>query len=181
MRTLISAILCVAVFTAAHAQQPAQKIGYVDADYVLQQLPALKKAEKDLQDHQGQLKAQMDAKMTEYQNKEKAYLALPATTPDVTKRANERDLQALAQNLQTFQQEAQASVQRKTETLLAPLYKQVNDAVQAVAKENGYTFIIRENLGPEADILLFVDEKFNINDLVLKKLGVAAPVPAPKQ
>jgi outer membrane protein len=175
----MTAILCVVVLTAAQAQQPAQKIGYVDADYVLQQLPALKKAEKELQDHQTQLKTQMDAKMAEYQNKEKAYLAMPATTPDVTKRANERDLQTLAQNLQTFQQEAQASIQRKTEQLLSPLYKQVNDAVQTVAKENGFSFIIRENLGPEADILLFVDEKFSINDLVLKKLGVVSPTPKP--
>jgi hypothetical protein len=53
-----------------------------------------------------------------------------------------------------------------------------------VAKENAYTFIVNSQLGAGADVLLYVDETYDISKLVLKKMGVtpvvkpATPTPA---
>jgi outer membrane protein len=81
--------------------------------------------------------------------------------------------------MQKFQQDAQSSYQKKQTDLMDPIYKKIGKAIEEVAKENAFTFIINPQLANGGDILLFSDEKFNISDLVLKKLGVTPVPPAP--
>jgi outer membrane protein len=97
---------------------------------------------------------------------------MPATTPDAIKADKERELAALQENMQKFQQDAQSSFQKKQTELMDPIYKKIGKAIEEVAKENAFTFIINPAVTNGGDILLYSDEKFNISDLVLKKLGV---------
>ncbi|HCW06957.1 MAG TPA: outer membrane chaperone Skp [Cytophagales bacterium] len=175
MRTLLVALFCGLIFTA-NAQDHTQKIGYAESDYILSQLPEFKKIESELKTHGDQLKNQIDAKYADYQSKLKAYQNMPATTPDPIKADKERELASLQENIQKFQQDAQSSYQKKTADLMDPIYKKIGKAIEDVAKENGFTFIINPNIANGGDILLFSDEKYNISDLVLKKLGVT-PTP----
>jgi outer membrane protein len=182
MRTLLVALFCGLLITAnaQNTDHPAQKIGYAETDYIASQLPEYKKMESELKTHGAQLENQMKAKYDDYQAKLKAYQGMPATTPDAIKSDKERELAALQENMQKFQQDAQSSFTKKQTDLMDPIFKKIGKAIEEVAKENGYSFIISPQLTNGGDILLFTDDKFNISDLVLKKLGVtpAPPVPA---
>jgi len=170
MRTLLVALLCGLIFTAN--AQTTQKIGYAESDYILSQLPEFKKIESELKTHGAQLENQMKAKYDDYQSKLKAYQGMPATTPDAIKADKERELAALQENMQKFQQDAQSSFQKKQTDLMDPIYKKIGKAIEEVAKENGFAFIINPQVANGGDILLYSDDKFNISDMVLKKLGV---------
>ena len=172
MRTLLVALLCGLIFTANAQDHPTQKIGYAESDYILSQLPEFKKIESELKTHGAQLENQMKAKYDDYQAKLKAYQGMPATTPDAIKADKERELAALQENMQKFQQDAQSSFQKKQADLMDPIYKKIGKAIEEVAKENGFSFIISPQVTNGGDILLYSDDKFNISDLVLKKLGV---------
>ncbi|HRI78185.1 MAG TPA: OmpH family outer membrane protein [Cyclobacteriaceae bacterium] len=179
MRTVL--ILLLTIFsTAAFAQtgtQPAvQKIGYADWDYIFSQMPEYKKIDNELKTHSDQLQAQLKAKYTEYETKLKAYQASAATMVDAVRRDKEAELTQLQENIQKFQQDAQTSLQKKQADLMEPVFAKVSKAVEDVAKENGYTFIINPQVVGGGDVLLYNDEKYNISDLVLKKMGVT-PVP----
>jgi len=176
MRTLLVALFCGLIFTA-NAQDHAQKIGYAESDYILAQLPEVKQIESQLKIHYSQLENQLKAKADDIQAKYTAYQNLPVTTPDAIKADKQRELSALQENYQKFQQDAQSSFQKKQTDLMDPIYKKIGKAIEEVAKENGYIFIINPALGNGGDILLFSDDKFNISDLVLKKLGIT---PAPQ-
>ncbi len=183
MRTLLVALFCGILFTAngQGADHPAQKIGYAETDYILSQMPDAKKIESELKTHGSQLENQMKAKYDDYQAKLKAYQSMPATTPDAIKADKERELAGLQENMEKFKQDAQSSYQKKQTDLLDPIYKKIAKAIEDVAKENGYSFIINPQVANGGDVLLFNDEKYNISDLVLKKLGVTPvpPVPTP--
>ena len=170
MRTLLVALLCGLIFTSN--AQTTQKIGYAESDYILSQLPEFKRIESELKTHGAQLENQMKAKYDDYQAKLKAYQGMPATTPDAIKADKERELAALQENIQKFQQDANSSFQKKQAELMDPIYKKIGKAIEEVAKENAFTFIINPQVANGGDILLYSDEKFNISDLVLKKLGV---------
>ena len=86
-------------------------------------------------------------------------------------------LTQLQENIQKFQQDAQASIQNKQDQLMSPVFAKVGKAIEDVAKEQGYSFIINPQLIGGGDILLYSDEKYDISDLVLKKMGVT-PKPA---
>ena len=182
MRTLFLILFC---GTLLSAQAQTQKIGYADWEYIFSQLPEFKQIDSELKTHSEQLQNQMRAKQQDFEAKYKAYQGMPATTPDAIKADKERELAALQEGFQKFQQDAQSSLQKKQADLMEPVYKKVGKTIEEVAKEHAYTFIINPQIVGGGDILLYSDENYNISDLVLKKLGVtpkpqaAATTPAP--
>ena len=178
MRALLLIFLgCVSMASYAQTQpqQPVvQKIGYADWDYIFSQLPEYKQIDSELKTFGTQLENQLKSKYQDYETKLKAYQGMPATTPDAIKADKERELGALQESIQKFQQDAQTSLQTKQTSLMEPVFAKVGKAIEAVAVENGYSFIINPQLVGGGDILLYNDEKYNISTLVLKKLGVTA-------
>ena len=176
-RRLLTTLFFAALTLSASAQT-TQKIGYADWEYIFTQMPEYKQIDAELKTHQSQLENQFKAKSQEFEVKYKAYQAMPATTSDVIRADKERELQTMQESLQKFQQDAQASIQKKNVDLMQPVYTKVGKAIEDVAKENGYSFILNPQMGPGSDILLYSDEKYDISDLVLKKMGVT---PQPQQ
>ncbi|HEV8515201.1 MAG TPA: OmpH family outer membrane protein [Cyclobacteriaceae bacterium] len=158
--------------------QSVQKIGYAETDYIMSQLPEFKKLDSELKTHYSQLENGLNAKQSEFEVKLKSYKELPASTPQAIKDDRERELATLKRSMEKFKNDAQVSYQKKQNDLLDPLYKRIGNAIEQVAKENDYSFIINHRFENEGQILLVWDEKFNISDLVLKKLGVV-PIPRP--
>ena len=169
-RTLLTSLLIMATLGAS--AQTAQKIGYADWEYIFSQMPEFKQIEAEIKTHNTQLENQFKAKNQEFEAKYKAYQNMPATTSDIIRADKERELQTMQESIQKFQQDAQASMTKKNSDLMQPVFTKVGKAIEDVAKENGYTFIINPQLGPGSDILLYSDEKYDISDLVLKKMGV---------
>lgn len=163
------------------AAQAQTKIGYADVDYIFSEMPEAKQIEADLKTLQTQLKTQLDGKIAKFQKELEEYQrALQAgTMPDAVRTNTERELQQQQQNIEKLQQDAQTNVQNKHNQLMDPVYKRVGKAIEETAKDNGYTFILSQQLGG-LDVLLYADETADISDLVLKKLGVT-PKPATTQ
>jgi len=160
---------------AAFAQ--TQKIGYADWEYIFSQMPESKAIDSEMRTHGGQLEAQLKSKYSEYEVKLKAYQAAAATMVDAIRRDKETELTQLQENIQKFQQDAEASIKKKQAALLAPIYTKVGKAIEDTAKENGFAFIFSPQMAGGGDILLYSDDKFDVSVLVLKKMGIT-PTPA---
>jgi outer membrane protein len=173
---ILSILFCITAFSAFSQEQ---KIGFVDIDYVLGELPAAKKVTEQLQAMEAELVKQYELKQTEFKTKYADFLKPEnqMAMVDVVRESTLKELKMLEANLQQFQTDADASLQKKRHDLSAPLFKMVGDAVNAVAKENGYTYVLNPRISG-MDIILFADEKGDISDLVLKKLGVTPKVAA---
>ena len=88
------------------------------------------------------------------------------TMPVASKDVKRRDLQARTQELAGEEQRIQQAIEQKRQELSGPIEKKAMDAVQAVAKENGYTYVLPKEaviVGPPGDDLIA---------LVKKKLGI---------
>jgi outer membrane protein len=186
MRTLFFFLLLVCAIGTQAQTQPAaapQKIGYADWEYIFSQMPEYKQIDNDLKAHGTQLENQLKAKYQEYETKLKSYQGMPATTPEAIRADKERELQGLQESIQKFQQDAQTSLQKKQTDLMEPVFSKVGKAIEDVAKAEGYSFILNPQLIGGGDVLLYSDDKFNISNLVLKKLGItptASNTPKPK-
>jgi outer membrane protein len=176
MRKLVLLIVLAATAFAANAQTEAAKIGYADVEYIFTQLPDAKRIETELQSLQNQLKAQIEAKGQEFQKKLADYNANVNTMLDAVRANTERELQQLQQNLEKLQQDAQTNLQTKHTALFTPVQEKVGKAIEDVAKENGFMLILSSQING-IDVVLFGDQKIDVSDLVLKKLGVT-PKPA---
>src|SRR5690606_3956538 len=161
---------------AAHAQSAPQKIGFADVDYIFSQMPEAKQIETELQSTQNQLRNQIDQKYKEFQTKLADYQANINNMMEAVRRNTERELAQLQENLQQLQQDAQVTIENKRNQLMEPVYVKVGKAIEDVAKENGYSYILNQQIGG-LDVILYGDESNNVSDLVLKKMGVT-PKPA---
>ena len=168
---LLLALVAVFITGFSVNAQTTMKIGYADVDYILSQMPEAKQVESDLQALNTQLQNQLQAKVQEFQQKMQTYQQGAATMVDAVRAEKETELTQLEQRIQKFQQDAQTSMQKKQVTLMEPLYAKVGTNIEAVAKENGYTHILNGQVGG-IDVVLYSDEKFDVSDLVLKKMGI---------
>ena len=162
----------------ASAQDSGLKIGYTNADYILGNMPERKEIESELQVHEQQLSAQLEAKSKDFQTKYQEYQRTAQNMIPEVRADKEQELNTLNQAIQKFQQEAQASIQRKTAELLQPVYDKIQAAIEKVAEANGYTHVLNSGQ-PEVglNILLYARDEDNISDLVLKELGIDPPPP----
>ncbi|HZX75462.1 MAG TPA: OmpH family outer membrane protein, partial [Cyclobacteriaceae bacterium] len=161
MRTLLLLIFCSCLALTTSAQTPVtQKIGYADWEYIFQQMPEFKQITDQLTTHSTQLENQFKAKQQEFETKLRAYQANMATMNDVVKKSTETELTQLQDNLQKFQQDATANIQTKQTALMEPVFAKVGKAIEDVAKENGYDFILAPQIAAQGggDILLYSSE-----------------------
>lgn len=178
MRKLVSALAFALITTVSVAQTTPLKIGYADVSYIFSQMPEAKTMDAELQTLQTQLKKQYDGKVAEFQQKLKLYqenLNNPSI-PDAVKQNSERELQQLQQNIQKLEQDSQENLQRKQAQLLEPIQLKVGKAIEEMAKENGFSFILISQIG-DVDVVLYADEKLDVSDLILKKMGITPPPP----
>jgi len=103
-------------------------------------------------------------------SKKKAVISADARTREETK------LNQLRQELMVFDQQYQQEMQQKQAEYVGPLYKQIQDAISAVAKENKMTYIFNTVTTTGDFILLYASDdaqqKYNITEKVIAKLGM---------
>lgn len=176
LKFLVAAAFMVAMSVVSQAQTAAPlKIGYTNVDYILASIPESKQIESDLKAHSTQLENQLQSKAKEFETKGAAYQKAAATMTDVVRADKEKELMNMRSSIEEFQKNAELSLQKKQQSLLDPVYKKIQQNIDAVAKENGYTYVFNSDAGYGASILLYAPEENNISDLVLKKMGVTPP------
>lgn len=143
----------------ANQSMAQTKIAYIDAETVLYLMPETAKIDTALNKfRQDTLGKQYMNFMEEYQYKDSVLRDSSNTKmPSSVRAQNEKDREELLQTLQNWQQIAQQAIQERQQAMLAPVMKKIQDAINATAKEKGYTYVLsRESLivAPDSDNLL---------------------------
>jgi len=161
MKKLLKVVLvavCI-VFAGTLAKAQTQKIGYVNFNNVVDQMPDTKVISSTLQTYNQTFITQLQSMQTEYQTKGQDYEAKRATMTDAVRAQKEAELTDLSKRIQDYQTTAQQKVEARKEELGKPLLDKIKAAVTAVAKEKGYAYVIDSSAGifivsPDADDLM---------------------------
>ena len=142
------------------------KFGYIDSQELLLLMPERKSAETEVQNFAKSLEAQLASMTAEYQEGVQEYQANESQYTDLVKQDKIAEITGLEQRIQTFQQNAQQSLQEKEQELLEPILSKARKAIEDVATEGGFTYIFDKSQGS----ILFAKESENVLPLVKKKL-----------
>lgn len=163
------AVIAMSFLMAANKAGAQVKIGYISSQDLLGIMPETRKADSSLNQLKQALiqnaqekEAQLNADIEKF-NKD------TATMTEAKKTVKRQELQKAYQDLAGEEQRIQEQLQQRQQELLAPIQKKANDAVQATAKENGYTYVF------EKDVLIVAPSGEDILPLVAKKLGIKLP------
>ena len=161
--------LGVALFVMSGVANAQVKIAHVNTAEVLDAMPDKAKAEKDLEKYYGELQKQLETMAKEYQTKMQDYEANQATMSNLVKQSKEKEIVDLQTRIQQFQVNAEDEFANKRGELLKPMLDKIQNAINAVGKEKGYTYIL--DLATGAAVYVGTDA-VDCTDAVKAKLGI---------
>ena len=104
--------------------------------------------------------------MTEYQQKKDKFDREVGTMSSAVRQVREQELQDLATRIQKFQSDVQSDLEEKQYELAKPFQDAIQNAINKVAKAQGFAYIF------DTKLLLYYDEGEDITPLVKKELGI---------
>ena len=118
------------------------KIAHVNTSEIMNDMPDRPKAEKDLETYYNELQEQLRVMYAEYSSKLQDYQNNAETMSNLVKQSKEKELVDLESRISAFQANAENEFDAKRAELLQPLLEKIQNAINAVDKEKGYTYII---------------------------------------
>jgi outer membrane protein len=153
----------------------AQKIGYISADEIIQLMPEAATVQKDLDQYQQSLYQNAQDKKAAFDEAVQKFYKDSASMSASLKEVKRTELQKQVQELSGEDQKIQNQFEQKRQELSLPIQKKLQGAIEDVAKENGYTYILPR------EALIVMPPSSDIGPLVRKKLGLKEPTaPATK-
>jgi len=152
------------------AQNP-QKIGYVDSQIILTQLPEAIKAQSDLDALTTVWSNQVDSMKLVLQQQYADVQKQLATMTEDQKQIKQKELIDKEQQIYAYQNQKfgqpNGEIYQKQETIFDPVKKKIYTAIEQVAKDEGMHFIFDKS----GDILLlYADTSYDITFKVLDSL-----------
>ncbi|CAL2101046.1 Outer membrane protein H precursor [Tenacibaculum sp. 190130A14a] len=165
MRSKIILLVALLISTLSFSQT---KVGTVNSDLIIGKMPQTKNVLKRIESAGKKLDSSYNIKAKEYQTKIDAFKADEKTMSDADKKNRIQELQVLDQEMQKFRVNGTKMMQLQRDEYMRPLYKKLSETIAEVAKANGYTQILTTN----GNQFGYIDERFDITQLVLDKLGI---------
>jgi outer membrane protein len=169
MKTLIFGLLF--IFGTSFVSS-AQKYGYIDSDYILENIPEYAEAKakldklaerwtKEIEDRYDVLKKKKDAFAREE-------VLLP--TEEKNKRAEEiQKLETDALEMQKLRFGVAGDYFQKRQELIKPIQDKIFEAMQKVASNKNFSFVFDK---ANQSNLVYADAKFDLSEDVLKEIGI---------
>ena len=177
MKNLFRSVALVAVvFLGVQQVNAQQKIGHINADEIFQLTPEFKTANDQLrtlnetktQELQG-MYAEFQKKQTEANEKYRSRSEANKETIDAELQTLGEELQNIEQRIQEVQRVAQEDMGKKQQELLTPIQTKVINAINSVAKEKGYAYVLDTSSG---NVIYFQGGE-DISMDVRSKLGIS--------
>jgi len=146
----------------------AQKYGYLNKEELYKSMPDYDSATVQIEKIRKEFENQLAAMQDELSSKTTSLNNESANISEFLRQNRQEDIKNLDIRIQLFSVRATAQLEDKKNQFLQPIITRADNAIKAVADEQGFIFVI------DGGQLLYTDEKkcTNILPLVKAKLGV---------
>jgi len=143
MKKLVKvALVAVCIVFMGNFAKAQVKIGYIDQNALIGAMPELKTVNTQMEAYNKQFTDKIAALQTEFNGKVTIYNNKKATMTDADRTASEAELQDLQRRGTDLQASAQKQVEAKGAEYMKPLLDKAKLAIEAVAKEKGYSYVL---------------------------------------
>ncbi|MEM7036489.1 MAG: OmpH family outer membrane protein [Bacteroidota bacterium] len=175
LKTLF-AIFCFGI--VFHVAGQAQvKIGYTNIELVLAYMPEAKAMEKSIGTFQKKLAEKIKVKDDYVKQKYQEYLQLKEQggMDQAEQERREKELLRLDQEVQKLAADSEYDLLAKRQELLEPILKKLQGALDAVAAEDGYTYIMNQTTSAGVSTILVGPDENDVTEKLFAKLGMKMP------
>jgi outer membrane protein len=151
----------------------AQKIGYVDSEYILNQIPEYKAAKSELDKASADWQKEIEGKYAEIDKLYKTYQAEQILLTDDLRQKRENEIvnkEKEAKDLQKQRFGTDGDLFKKRMELVKPIQDKVYNAIKTVSEKGGIAIMFDK----ASDMtMLYANQKYDKSDDVLSLLGVS--------
>ncbi len=165
LKTLLLATLLFAGTTSIASGQ--SKIAHINTTALVQSMPEMKSAQAEIEKLSKTYDADYKTMVTELQNKVTQYRSEVETKTEEENNKRAQEVQQMEQSIREYQAGAQEDLGKKEAALLKPIFEKAKAAIQAVAKAQGFQYVLDST---EGGGVLVADGKDILAD-VKKQLG----------
>jgi outer membrane protein len=154
------------------ASSYAQRYAIIDTKYILDKLPDYKSAQKNLDEVATGWQKEIDRMQQELDKMYKDFEAEQVMLSDELRKKRENQLFANEKALRDLQRQRfgfEGDLFKRRQELIKPVQDKVYNAVQKLAVQRGYDFILDKS---EGITVIFADPKLEKSEDVLRELGV---------
>ena len=163
---IVCCLLLVAFFASA------QRYAVIDSKYILEKLPEYKESQTKLDQFSAQWQQEIEKKQADLDKMYKDYDAEQVMLADNLKKKREDELFNKEKEVRDLQKKRfgfEGDLFKKRQELIKPIQDKVYVAIQKLAVDKSYDFILDKS---EGITVIFADPKLDKSDDVLKFLGV---------
>lgn len=171
MKTKVLFLLAIASFISLSTfAQKSVRIGYIDTEYILQNVPEYQSASTQLDTKVDKWKQEIEKRLSDIDQKKKqlsseSVLLTPELIQERQEDINIEENEVLDYQQKRFGPNGDLMIQRKQ--LMQPIQDQIFTAVQEIATSKNYDFVFDKS----ADVvMLYSADRFDISDQVLRSI-----------
>jgi len=149
------------------------KIGYIDSNEIMTKFEEVRQIQVSLEKEQRKLQAEMENLIQQLDSLKQEYDRQRLLMSDSRRQEKEQELVRSEQQIQKFQMDKfgpEGELYRKQAQLMKPVLTKVDNAIQAVADERGFDYILDAVAGGIVHAL----PQHNLTEAVMEKLRKAA-------
>lgn len=152
--------------------QAQQRIGYVDTEYILNQLPEYTSVQQKLDQLEQQWRKEIQGQQERVETLEEEYEAREVLYTDEERQRKREAIQQARKKVEQLRQQyfgPDGRLYTRQQELMRPIQERVLSAVESVATEAGYDYVLDRK--GEA-LFLFARDEHNLSPQVLRELGI---------
>ncbi len=180
-KTNVLVILLTVFFATYSFAQRGVRIGYVDMEYILENVEEYRDASSQLETKVQKWKVQIEQKQSVIEQMRKDLMAEKVLLTDELIAEREEEIQILEKELIEYQQNRfgpQGDLVLQKRQLIQPIQDQVFNEVQQIGANKKYDFIFDKS----ADVvMLYSQKRHDISDLVLRGIARTRKISKPKK
>ena len=161
----ISALIFFSVVTFA------QKYGFIDSGYILENIPAFRAAQEQLNQLSAQYQKELESMHAEIEQMYQDFQAESVLLSADMKRKREDVIISKEKDYKQLQRKyfgPEGDLFQKRQALIKPVQDDIFSAVQEIANEGSYAVIFDK---ADGTTLFYTNPRYNLSDQVLQKLG----------
>lgn len=142
MKHLKIALIALLTLGAVSFSQAQSKVAHISTQELIEAMPDFQDARSQMSKLQNSYKSQIEDMYKELQEKSERY---EAEAKDQTNEENQRrmeEMQESQERIRNFQMNAQQELDQKNEELMKPLLDKARNAIEKVAKTQGFDYVL---------------------------------------
>ena len=178
IRFILAAVLLSSVFAMA---QRGVRIGYVDMEYILENVEEYRDASQQLNAKAQKWKQEIELMQSKVEQMKKDLMAEKVLLTDELIAEREEEIEILEKEMLDYQQDRfgpQGDLVLQKQLLIQPIQDQVFNEVQKIGDSRRYDFIFDKS----ADVvMLYAQNRHDVSDLILREISRTRKVSASKK